>query len=118
VILFSSLPIKHLLASPKRLQIIFNYGKKGKEKVWSISYETLWLIQSRMLILRSDQMSTESTPQSSPRLPGPSAEVARQIPCNMVKTLSILDFLKNRLIKLGRWGTVNKAITGSKRRSG
>ena len=69
-----------------------------------------------MLILRSDQMSTGSTPQSSPRLQGLSAEEARQIPYTIVQTLSILDFLRIHLIRFGV-GTVllGTVSPGSKR---
>ena len=61
-------------------------------------------------------MSTGSTPQSSPRLPGLSAEEARQIPYTIVQTLSILDFLRIHLIRFGV-GTVllGTVSPGSKR---
>ena len=92
--------------------------KEKKRSRLEVSY-ALWLIQSRTLILRSDQMSTGSTPQSSPRLQGLSAEEARQIPYTIVQTLSILDFLRIRLIRFGG-GTVllGTVIPGSKRRFG
>jgi hypothetical protein len=66
-----------------------------------ISYETLWLMQSRKLILRPGQMSMGSILQNYRSLPGPSAEEVRQIPYTVVKTLSILDFLRIHLINLG-----------------
>ena len=66
-----------------------------------ISYETLGLMQSRKLILRPSQMSMGSILQNCRSLPGRSAEEVRQIPYTVVKTLSILDFLRVHLINLG-----------------
>ena len=66
-----------------------------------ISYETLGLMQSRKLTLRPGQRSMGSILQNCRSLPGPSAEEVRQIPYTVVKTLSILDFLRVHLINLG-----------------
>jgi hypothetical protein len=66
-----------------------------------ISYGTLGLMQSRKLILRLGQTSVGSILQNCRSWPGLSAEEVRQIPYTVVKTLSILDFLRIHLINLG-----------------